>query len=231
MINKRSLISGMVFFVMVFLGTGWGVGFAQVGKGASPQAGPNLEEILTRIEKRYGVSNISALFEQTSVIKALDIRDSATGKIYIQQPGKMRWEYLQPDKQIIISDGVQLWIYRPDDDQVMIGKAPDFFGDGKGASFLSDIRKMRKNFTISLENRPDTDNHVLKLVPLRKGLDLALIYLSVSWANFDIEEIVTYNSYNDETRIALKDAKRGLPLDESLFKFSVPPGVEILHMN
>ena len=79
----------------------------------------------------------------------------ASGKVYIKYPGMMRWEYEKPDRQIIITDADKLWIYRPEDNQVMTGKAPTFFRDGKGASFLSDIRLIRQKFDISLEQDPE----------------------------------------------------------------------------
>lgn len=189
-----------------------------------------LEEVLTRIEKRYSASGFSARFHQVSVLKAMDISDSAKGRIHIKRPGKMRWEYESPEKQIIISDGIQLWIYRPDDNQVLIGKAPDFFGDGKGASFLSDVRLMRKNFSITLQEKPDSDNHNLKLVPVSKEMDIAEIYLSVSWTTFDIEEVVTVNAYGDETQIELNEITYHDDLADSLFQFLIPAGVEVLQM-
>ena len=199
---------------------------------ASPpaQASPGLDDVLGRVEQRYEVPAFSARFFQTSTLKAMDIVDTARGKIYIKRPGRMRWEYETPERQIIVSDGVQLWIFRPDDHQVMIGKAPAFFGDGKGASFLSDVRKMRENFTITLVDRPDTDNHVLKLVPNRQTNDLSEIVLSVSWADFHIDEITTVNAYGDETRIVLSDTDFEGQLADDLFEFVIPQGVEVLQM-
>jgi len=191
---------------------------------------PRLDEILSRVEERYKVSGFSARFLQTSILKAMDITDTATGKLFIKHPGKMRWEYEKPERQIIISDGYQLWIYRPEDSQVMIGNAPDFFGDGKGASFLTDIRKLRKNFEITLENRQDTDNHHLKLVPHNKKIDFTQVFLTVSWATFDIEEIITLNAYGDETRITLSDVTFDRQIPEELFRFIIPEGVEVLKM-
>ena len=189
---------------------------------------PSLQEILERVERRYDVKGFTALFFQTSILKAMDIRDNAQGKIYIKRPGKMRWEYVSPEPQTIISDGNELWIYRPDDNQVLIGTAPEFFGDGKGASFLSDIRMMRNNFTISMEDRPASDNHELKLVPLKNNSDLATIYVSVSWATFDIEQITTVNTYGDETRIVFINPQYGMDLEDNLFVLDIPEGAEIL---
>lgn len=218
--------------ILLLAGNGWGQNAAPPDD--SPPAAvssPSLEEILQRVEARYSVPGFTARFSQTSLLKAMDITDTASGRIAISRPGKMRWEYEAPETQVIISDGVQLWIYRPDDNQVMIGKAPAFFGDGKGASFLSDIGKMRNNFDISLEDRPDADNHILTLVPRKKTGDLTRITLSVSWATFGIEEIVTVNDYGDETRIVISEETFDPPPGDGLFEFAVPDGVEILQLD
>ena len=81
-----------------------------------------MEEILKNVEKRYAASDFSTRFYQTLTLKAMDITDNATGRAFFKRPGMMRWEYEKPDRQIIITDSDTLWIYRPDDDQVMIGK-------------------------------------------------------------------------------------------------------------
>ncbi|MEJ2100325.1 MAG: outer membrane lipoprotein carrier protein LolA [Desulfobacterales bacterium] len=106
----------------------------------------SVDQILDRIEKKYTNSEFSADFIQRSYLKAMDIIDQASGKVYIKYPGKMRWEYEKPDRQIFITDGEKLWVYRPDDNQVQVGKAPSFFRGGKGASFLSDITLIRQKF-------------------------------------------------------------------------------------
>ena len=111
-----------------------------------------LEQILDRVEKHYTDKSFQAEFIQESSIKAMDIVDFASGKVFVRYPGMMRWEYEKPEKQIIITDCHKLWIYRPLDNQVLTGSAPAFFSDGKGASFLSDIKLIRQKFKIFLEN-------------------------------------------------------------------------------
>jgi outer membrane lipoprotein carrier protein len=87
----------------------------------------SVDQILDRVEDKYTNSKFAADFIQKSTIKAMNITDMATGKVYIKYPGMMRWEYENPDRQIIITDGDKLWVYRPQDNQVMTGKAPTFF--------------------------------------------------------------------------------------------------------
>ncbi len=197
---------------------------------ANTVSSPGLEEILRHVEERYGVDSFSASFLQISTIQALDITDHASGRVFVKRPGMMRWEYLSPEPQVIISDGSQLWIYRPEDKQVLVGRAPSFFGDGKGASFLSDIGKMREGFNITLEPAPDQDDHLLKLIPKESSPDIEEIYLTVSWATFRIEEIVTVNPYGDRTRISLFDQQFVRSLGDDLFRFDVPKDVEVLQL-
>ena len=189
-----------------------------------------LKAIIKRVEKRYAVSGFSARFFQASTIKAMEITDTASGKAFFKRPGRMRWEYEEPDRQIIITDGKTLWIYRPEDKQVMVGNSPSFFGDGKGASFLSDMKLIRQKFDIYLEKGAEKDYYVLKLLPKEKALDISVIFLSISTMTFDVVQIVTYNSYSDETIIELSDIQFKSELNDSMFSFQIPQDVEILQL-
>ena len=70
----------------------------------------SLEEILAKLETRYNAADFTASFSQESTLKALDITDTAAGKVWFKHPGMMRWEYEHPEKYAIISDGKNLWI-------------------------------------------------------------------------------------------------------------------------
>jgi outer membrane lipoprotein carrier protein len=191
----------------------------------------SLDEIITRVEKHYSVSGFSAQFSQTSIIKAMDITDTASGTAFFKRPGKMRWEYKTPERQMIITDGNTLWVFRPDDKQVMIGKAPSFFKGGKGFSFLSDMKEIRQKFNMSLEEKSPEGFFVLKLIPREKTYDVVQIRLTISKATFDVVEIVTYNSYGDETWFVFSNIQFKQKIDDSLFHFNIPEDVEVLHLD
>ena len=198
---------------------------------AFAESDPALDRILDGMEKRYANSSFSATFLQESTIKAMELTDFASGKVYVRYPGKMRWEYEKPDKQIIITDGYKLWIYRPEDNQVMTGAAPEFFRDGKGASFLSDIKLIRQKFDIELLKEEKSLFHELELTPREKNMDVAKIHLSVSMSRFTVMRVITYNFYGDETRIELLNSEFGIALDENLFSFKIPEGVDVLKID
>ena len=189
---------------------------------SSAPANLTLDEIVDRVEARYAAPGFSARFLQTSTLKAMEITDNASGRIYVKRPGMMRWEYQEPEMQTIATDGRKLWIYRPEDNQVMIGK---------GAGFLADNQQIRRQFYITLENKTIDGNYRLQLFPITKTFDLSFVYLLISTQTFDVVRIVTYNSYGDKTRIDLSDIQLKQTLDDNLFTFQIPAGVEILYLD
>lgn len=190
-----------------------------------------LDHIMSKIENRYNNMGFSADFVQESTLKALDITDSATGNMMVKYPGMMRWEYEKPDKQIIVTDGKSLWVHRPEDNQVMIGAAPVFFGEGKGAGFLSDMTVLRKKFNISLEKTAPDGLIELKLIPKKKAFDISAIYLFISKKTFVITEIVTCNTYDDKTSIKLYNIEFTKDMDSAEFAFALPEDVDILQLD
>ena len=205
-----------------------------VVSGTSPIAGEkmlSLSEIMDKVEKRYDGPDFSAYFIQESTLKAMDISDVASGSIFVKRPGMMRWEYDKPDRQTITTDGKKLWVYKPDDNQVMIGKAPSFFGDGKGAGFLSDMKLIREKFKASFEKEKSDHDYVIKLLPKEQTVGITKIYLAISKITFKIKKIITLNEYDDETVIELVNSKFNLNLDRSLFSFIVPEGTDVIMMD
>jgi len=189
-----------------------------------------VDDILEKVEKRYALSGFTAGFFQSSTLKALNITDTAVGKISIKRPGKMRWIYEAPERQSIITDGTRLWIYRPDDNQVMLGVAPSYFGAGKGASFLTDIRVMKETFEISMEKARVPNRYKLKLVPKEKTVDVTHIYVWISPRTWEVAEVATYNTYGDETRLEFSNIEFIDDLPDPLFMFTIPEGTAVVEL-
>jgi outer membrane lipoprotein carrier protein len=190
-----------------------------------------LENILAGIEMRYSGTGFAARFNQRSIMKAMDLADTASGTMLVKRPGKMRWTYEEPEEQIIVTDGVDLWIYKPADNQVAVGQAPTFFADGKGASFLSDMKLVREKFTIRLDASVPDSHYVLNLTPHGTAIDIAAIYLTVAARTYDITRIVTYNAYGDENRIDLEQIEFKDTIEDDLFRFAIPEGADVLRLD
>lgn len=203
---------------------------AAANKGADTQLAM-LQEILDGIDKRYSGPGFSASFFQASTLMALGITDTATGRLTVKRPDKMQWIYDAPESQTLITDGQHLWIYRPTDNQVMLGAAPAFFKDGKGASFLTDTRLVREQFHVSLVASETPETQRLQLIPRKPQADIARIFVVVDRGTYEVTEIVTINTQGDETRIKLSGIVFKDNLPDSLFQFTIPEGVDIISLD
>ena len=69
----------------------------------------------TDVEKYLsGLASWSADFEQTIDDGHGHVLRSAAGRLYLQRPGKFRWDYSQPSEQLVLADGKQIWFYDKD---------------------------------------------------------------------------------------------------------------------
>lgn len=215
---------GAVFSLLIL----WG--FMTTALAATDNA-VMIDRIVAGIESRYQTPGFSAEFEQQSILKAMAVTDTASGRMVVKQPDRMRWEYLTPESQIIIANGNDLWIFRPEENQVMKGKAPAFFGDGKGAGFLANVQTIRKNFQIFLEPSDDSSCYRLRMIPRTTTEDVMVVTLDVDKTDFDVRRIITTNAYGDETRIDLKNLNLNAVPADALFRFRIPPDADVIQMN
>ncbi len=212
---------GLILLILICLSP---TAFAQ-GRSSSI----DLETMLTGIENRYSGRDFTATFFQRSRLAAIDITETAQGKAFFSHPGKMRWEYLEPEKHEIITNGTTLWIFRPEDNQVVQGEARTFFKAGAGGAFLSDIRLVRADYTITLE-RNDNGFAELLLIPKQKNPEISSIRIRIFQDTFMIDRVETTNVYGDTTTLEFMDIEFR-KLDPSLFDFVVPKGTDLLFMN
>ncbi|MDY6904465.1 MAG: outer membrane lipoprotein carrier protein LolA [Thermodesulfobacteriota bacterium] len=195
-------------------------------------ASETIETIMQKVEARYDCESLSADFTQTSIFAQMDIEDNAYGKAMFKYPDKIRWEYETPYPQSIISDGDSLWIYKPEENQVIVGKAEALMGQGKGASFLADIFSIRENFVTTMADTVEKEGcYVLRLEPKEEIHQLTLVYLFVSRETYLIREVETVNTFDEVTRIAFEDIKLNAAIDDAQFTFDIPIDADIVALD
>src|SRR6266702_4340460 len=62
----------------------------------------------------------TANFQQEVFDRAGKVVDRASGTFAFARPGKFRWTYEKPHKQVLVGDGAKLWIHDPDLNQVTV---------------------------------------------------------------------------------------------------------------
>jgi outer membrane lipoprotein carrier protein len=196
--------------------------------GAQPAPGPTLDEVVRGVEGAYGrMTDLRGEFTQSALNKSLNQTIDAKGVVYLKKGGKLRWEYAEPTKQEIVSDGKTIWIYTPQLNQVNTGPAPEALA-GPAGSFLSGLGKLREHFNVRFLNpaqpRDADGNVVLDLTPKQSLPTLARLVLSLDGKSYDVRKAVVYDQF--ENTVTMRFAKvainSGLP--DKLFSFVPPKG-------
>jgi outer membrane lipoprotein carrier protein len=89
--------------------------FAALGAGAAFANG--LDDFLAF---NGATKTATARFEQQVFDRAGKTVERAEGTFAFARPGKFRWTYDKPHQQVLVGDGVKLWIHDPDLNQVTV---------------------------------------------------------------------------------------------------------------
>ncbi len=199
-----------------------------VGLGPA-SAAPSLDEAVRGLEGTYArLTDLKAEFSQTSFNKSLNSSIPAQGAVYLKKGGKLRWEYSEPTRQEIVSDGKTLWVYTPELNQVNTGPAPEALA-GPAGSFLAGLGRLREHFQVRFLNpaQPtDTDGSVvLDLIPKEPLPTLRRLVLAVDPRSWQPRRAVVYDEFENTVTMQFTKVALNSGLPDRLFTFVAPPGV------
>src|SRR5687767_3700173 len=118
-----------------------------------------------------GMKTLRSEFTQTVTDGRGEQMQQANGKLLIVRPGRFRWELTpagNPNAQLMIADGKNLWFYDPDLEQVSVKPATVL--TATPASLLSGAGDIRALFTVSAAGKRDGFDWV-KVVPKQADAD------------------------------------------------------------
>ncbi|MGC2232670.1 MAG: outer membrane lipoprotein carrier protein LolA, partial [Candidatus Acidiferrum sp.] len=138
-----------------------------------PTTAPDAKRIAAKLEARYRKAHtLQATFLETySENGRVDRREA--GVAYFERPGKMRWEYDSPEKDLFLVDGKTAWFYVPADHTVTRAPAKlssDWrtpFALLAGEMKLSRVCSRIESTTVE---KPDAPGNVVLYCPLRGQL-------------------------------------------------------------
>jgi len=195
--------------------------------GASSACADALKDALARLQARYETTRtLAADFRQTIESPTLATPLESKGTMAFEKPNRMRWEYEAPDPQLIVGDGAILWIYQPEDKQAIKAPLGEMFQTTTPVSFLAGLGHIDRDFTATLE-RDEPQRWVLRLVP-KTEKSLGTLVLVVRKSDAGVDEARVTDSLGTTTRLLLSGEKRNVDLDPKLFRFTPPPGVDVV---
>jgi outer membrane lipoprotein carrier protein len=192
-------------------------------------AADTVHDIGLRVDARYNhLTTLKADFEES--YNGAGIARNESGELWLQKPGKMRWQYERPTQKLFIVDGKNAYFYVPSERQARkmpAKKLDDFRSPIRYLLGKTKLENEFSNLAISTELPKQTGDVVLQGVP--KGMEdrVQRVLLEITPAN-QIARIRIEEIDGSVTEFLFQDIRENVPVKADLFRFSPPPGVEVI---
>lgn len=167
---------------------------------------------------------LKADFAQIVISRGGRKPQQSAGTVAISRPGKLRWDIQKPYPQLVVGDGEKIWIYDSELKQVTVRPAGQALG-GSPAALLAGKNELEKNFALAEAGESDGMDWV---EALPKASDSGFEKIRLGFAGSDLAAMVLVDSFGQTTQIRFSKLERNPTLPASTFKFSPPPGVDVV---
>jgi outer membrane lipoprotein carrier protein len=191
-----------------------------------------LDEIVNQVQSKYEkIEDFHSKFTQEATVKALNKVQKAEGEVWFKKPGRMRWNYYRPAKDEIVSDGSTIWFYNYEEKQVIKSPLDRVADTPTTTTFLSGLGNLKEQFKAQFSEPKSFDengNYLIDLTPKQKGEEYDKFTIAVDRKTMFVRDIYLYDPFGNLTKVKLEDIEINKGIPDSLFKFKVPKGVEII---
>jgi outer membrane lipoprotein carrier protein len=192
-------------------------------------AADSVQQVADRVDRRYNhLSTMKANFQESYIGAGLTRKES--GVLWLQKPGKMRWQYEQPTAKLFIVDGKNAFFYVPSEHQARRMPAKKLDDFRSPLRYLLGHTKLQNEFSnLQLSTSPPTQAESVVLQGVPKGMEdrVQQVLLEITPSD-EISRIRVEAIDGSVTEFQFSDMQQNVALKPQLFHFVPPPGVEIV---
>jgi len=212
---------------------------------------PDIKLLTAKLEARYrSARTLQANFLERYSEGGQLLRSEA-GIAYFRRPGKMRWEYESPEKNLFVVDGKTAWFYVPEDHTVTRAPAKESSDWRTPLALLAGEMKLSRicaRIDVAVNEIPETPGDVVLdchvrgdsggrrksgAAPDLDGLEDAgaeqAVYLEIAPASADLARVLVRQKGGVAVDFRFGGWRFDPPLPDSFFRFDVPQGVAIVN--
>ena len=196
---------------------------------ASAGEEPSAVELLRGVQEWLdGTRDLQGQFEQSLISSALGADILERGEMFVMRPGRMRWDYHEPETKVAIVDGDRTLFYTEEDAQLTHGRLDADTDLLPG--LLTGEARLAEAFRPERVELPDIDGRrlfALRLLPLDEEQGFQEVILVVRAPHYRIEAVEVLDSAGNRVLYRFRALRRNRGLPEALFAFEPPPGTAI----
>jgi len=218
-----------------------------LGLGGTPSDQPS--QFVRLFEARYRAARtLRATFLEEYKENGRIVRTEA-GTAYFRRPGKMRWEYESPEKDIFLVDGKTAWFYVPGDHTVMRVPAKESSDWRTPLALLAGEMKVSRvcaRVDVADAEKAETEANVVLRCRVRgaasaprnaatgeaaapQGAQDDTVLFEISRATGALSRLVIRQSGGVQVEFRFTNWQTNPPVSEAMFHFQVPVGVAIVN--
>lgn len=171
-----------------------------------------------------GAKTAEADFTQTVADKNGRVTQQASGRMAFARPGKFRWDYNKPYEQVIVGDGIKLWLYDTDLEQVTVRSLGDVIA-GTPAALLAGDNAIEKYFALKDAGIAD-GLEWLEATP--KTRDTSFERIRMGFKGDTLVQMDLFDFFGQRTTLKLSKMVRNPSIPASRFTFTPPKGADII---
>lgn len=170
------------------------------------------------------VVTLQANFKQVLIDADGQVVETTTGTLQIQRPGRFRWTYVEPYRQTLVADGMNIWSYDVDLEQVTVKPQARALANTP-ALLLGGSDDALDQF--AYEESYFEDN--LNWVSLRPtNTDSGFTSVELGFDGDTLMSMVFQDNLKQTTLVTLSGVTVNEPIDAKCFRFEVPDGVDLV---
>ena len=172
----------------------------------------------------HKVETLQGAFEQALLDADGQLIERTSGMLEIQRPGRFRWSYTEPYEQWLVADGLNIWSYDVDLEQVTVKPQADALANTPalllgGSDDALDQFEYRGSYL-------EKDTTWVRLVPV--NTDSGFMRVELGFMGEALHRMVFYDNLEQTTLVSLYEVAVNEPIDAGRFRFDIPDGVDVV---
>lgn len=190
----------------------------------------DLSQALKKVEERYNIIRSLQLdFEQTlSYASQPKAARTETGTLFLRKPGKMRWEYKEPQKKLFVSDGKYIFYYSQSSNRVERALVKETDDMRTPLAFLIGRLDFYRDFK-EFRHRPERGGQWVIAIPKSDKAPYKEVQFLVT-DTFQITRLRVSGQDQSIMDFTFRNEKLNPPVDEKIFSFQPPAGAEFVDL-
>lgn len=193
-------------------------GVALAGNVADERGEALVNDFLTN------VITLDARFEQSLVDAEGEVVERTSGTLEIERPRRFRWSYTEPYEQWLIADGLNIWSYDLDLEQVTVKPQAEALANTP-ALLLGGSENALAQFDFGGTTVESITTWV-RLEP--KDRNSGFDRVELGFIDDQLQRMVFFDNLGQTTLVALHDVSVNEPIDSKRFDFVVPEDVDLV---